>query len=234
MRPALQEGQVPQDLAHAPEILKTIVIDPGHGGEDPGTQGNGLLEREGTLPIALALAEELRSRKFTVVMTRETDVTLSKEARSRIGNEPGRLCFVSVHLNHADSPRTAGVETYYAWPKRPQILQELMAAHPLPDGQVLEDQRGRLLAEAVHQAALATTQANDREVKNNPNLLVLNSVRVPSILIECGFVSNKAETDKLRTPSYQQDLARGIANGIEAYLTAASADADYGLQAKPH
>lgn len=227
--PALNEGQVPPDLAHAPEDLKTIVVDPGHGGDDPGTQGNGLIERDGTLPIAQALAKELRARKYKVVMTREKDATLSLDERARMGNEPGRLCFVSVHLNHADSSRITGIETYYGWPKRPEILKQLAAAHPVPDGGSIEDQRSRLLAEAIHKATLETTQAADREVKNNPNLRVLNSTRVPSVLVECGFVSNKGETEKLKSSDYQEALAKGIANGIESYLNAASADPEYGL-----
>jgi N-acetylmuramoyl-L-alanine amidase len=226
---ALNEGQVPPDLAHAPDALKTIVIDPGHGGDDPGTKGNGIYEREGTLPIALALAKELRARKFIVVLTRDTDVTLSREARCRMGNEPGRLCFVSIHLNHSDSARTTGIETYFAWPKRLEILKELTAAHPAPDGSTIEDQRGKLLADAIQRSVLDTTQAVDREVKNNPELQVLNSIRVPSVLIECGFVSNKTETEKLTSVDYQNALAKGIANGIETYLTAASQTPDYGI-----
>ena len=231
--PALNEGQVPPNLSNAPEILKTIVIDAGHGGDDPGTQGNGLFEREGTLPIAQALAKELRERKYTVVMTRETDVTLPLEARSRIGNDGGKLCFVSIHLNHSDSSRTTGIETFYGWPKRIEILKELAISHPAPTGSRVEDQRSRLLAESIHRSVLTTTQANDREVKNNPNLHVLNSVRVPSVLIECGFVSNKGETEKLRSSDYQITLAKGIANGIEAYLQSASADPNYGIVITP-
>jgi N-acetylmuramoyl-L-alanine amidase len=227
--PALNEGQVPPDLANAPPELKTIVIDPGHGGEDPGTQGNGMFEREGTLPIAQALAKELRERKYTVVMTRETDTTLSLDDRSKKGNEPATLCFVSIHLNHSDSARTTGIETYYAWPKRLEILKDLAITHPAPTGSKVEDQRGRLLAESIQRATLATTQATDREVRNNPGLRVLNSVRAPSVLVECGFVSNKAETEKLRSADYQATLAKGIANGIESYLQAASADPNYGI-----
>ncbi len=226
---ALNEGQVPPDLANAPAELKTIVIDPGHGGEDPGTQGNGMFEREGTLPIALALAKELRERKYTVVMTRETDTTLSLDDRSKIGNEPGRLCFVSIHLNHSDSSRTTGIETFYAWPKRLEILKDFAASYPAPAGGKVEDHRGRLLAESIQRATVAATQAVDREVQNKTGLRVLNSVRVPSVLVECGFVSNKGETEKLRSAEYQATLAKGIANGIESYLQAASADPNYGI-----
>ena len=67
-------------------------------------------------------------------------------------------------------------------------------------------------------------------MRNNPALLVLNSIRVPSVLVECGFVSNKAEAEKIQTAEYQEKLARGIADGIEQYLNAASAESDYGIE----
>jgi N-acetylmuramoyl-L-alanine amidase len=228
--PALQEGQILPDGPELDQLLPTIVVDAGHGGDDPGTQGNGMIEREGVLPIAKALAKELRARKHEVLMTRDGNTTLSLEQRSRIGNGPKRICFVSIHLNHSDSPRSAGIETYYGWPKRLEVMKELRTAHKVSAAQDFMDQRSRLLAEAVHRAVLATTQAPDREVRNNPKLLLLNSIRVPTILVECGFVSNKAETEKLREPAYQEQLAKGIANGIETYLEAAAADPNYGIE----
>ena len=87
-----------------------------------------------------------------------------------------------------------------------------------------------LLDQSVHSSVLATTHASDREVKNNPNLLLLNSIRVPTILIECGFVSNKAEAEKVQNPEYQEKLAQGIADGIDKYLNAASGAPRYGIQ----
>ena len=189
-----------------------------------------MFERQGTLPIAQALAAELRARHYTVVMTREKDSTLSLEARSKIGNEPGRLCFLSIHLNHADSSTVNGIETYYGWPKRMEVMKELHKAYEVGRDQGIQDQRSQWLAEAVHAGVLAATQAADREVKNSPGLLLLNSIRCPTVLIECGFLSNKAETEKLRSPDYQAKLARGIADGVEKYLNAAAGDKMYGIQ----
>ena len=189
-----------------------------------------MFERQGTLPIAQALAAELRARHYTVVMTREKDSTLSLEARSKIGNEPGRLCFLSIHLNHADSSTVNGIETYYGWPKRMELMKELHTAYEVGKDQGIQDQRSQWLAEAVHAGVLAATQAADREVKNSPGLLLLNSIRCPTVLIECGFLSNKAETEKLRSPDYQAKLARGIADGVEKYLNAAAGDKMYGIQ----
>lgn len=227
--PALSEGEKLPPLPGQPAPPKTIVIDPGHGGDDPGTQGNGIYEKDGTLPISKALAKELRDRKYNVIMTREEDITLSREARGRIGNEPGRLCFISIHLNHSDSPKSTGIETFYAWPKRIEVLKELRIRNKANKSDDFEDQRGRLLAEAIHAGVLATTHATDREVKNNPALYVLNSTLVPSVLVECGFVSNKGETDKLRSEEYQTLLAKGIADGLETYLRACEANPNYGI-----
>lgn len=228
--PPLNEGQRPVTVIPEAPPPKSIVIDPGHGGEDPGTQGNGMFERQGTLPIGLALAKELRNRRYNVVLTRDTDSTLSLESRAKIANEPGRVCFVSIHLNYSDTPKSNGIETYYGWPKRWDVLKDLRQSRKLEPDQDILDHRSKLLAEAIHRSALASTRATDREVRNNPALLVLNSIRVPSVLVECGFVSNKSEAEKIQTAEYQENLARGIADGIEQYLNAASSNADYGIE----
>ena len=228
--PPLNQGPRPVSVMPEAPPPKSIVIDPGHGGEDPGTQGNGMFERQGTLPIGLALARELRNRRYNVVLTRDTDSTLSLESRSKIANEPGRVCFVSIHLNYSDTPKSNGIETYYGWPKRWDVLKDLRQSRKLEPDQDVLDHRSKLLAEAIHRSALASTRATDREVRNNPALLVLNSIRVPSVLVECGFVSNKSEAEKIQTAEYQEKLARGIADGIEQFLNAASSDADYGIE----
>ena len=228
--PPLNESQHPESVKPADPPPKSIVIDPGHGGDDPGTQGNGMFERQGTLPIALALAKELRNRRYNVVMTRDSDSSLSLESRAKIANEPGRVCFVSIHLNYSDTPKSNGIETYYGWPKRWDVLKDLRQSRKLGPAQDILDHRSKLLADAIHRTALASTHATDREVRNNPALLVLNSIRVPSVLVECGFVSNKSEAEKIQTAEYQEKLARGIADGIEQYLNAAASDANYGIE----
>ena len=226
----LNEDQRPESAKTEDPPPKSIVIDPGHGGDDPGTQGNGMFERQGTLPIALALAKELRNRHYNVVMTRDSDTSLSLESRAKIANTPGQVCFISIHLNYSDTPKSNGIETYYGWPKRWDVLKELRQSRKLEPDQEILDHRSKLLAEAVHRSALASTRATDREVRNNPALVVLNSIRVPSVLVECGFVSNKSEAEKIQTTEYQEKLARGISDGIEQYLNAASSDANYGIE----
>lgn len=218
-----------QPLPQVPSSEKFIVVDAGHGGEDPGTQGNGLIEKNGTLPIAKSLAKELEIKGYKVLMTRSDDSTVSRESRAVLTNSAQRHCFISIHLNHSDSAKSTGIETYYGWPKRFEIVQALRQELKLGKEELLVDDRGRLLAELVQKNVLESSKANDREVRNNPKLLVLNSIAAPSILVECGFVSSKSEKANLTDPDYQQKLGKGIADGIEEFLKLVEANPSYGI-----
>ncbi len=217
----------------APETSATeaavIIVDAGHGGDDGGTQGNGILEKDGTLEIAKALTKELRRRGLPVLMTREVDVTLALEQRAALANEKPRLCFVSVHLNQSGSAKAEGIETYYAWPKKLDVVRTLRTEWKVSNSMELADERGLRLAALVQKAAVKATGATERELRNNGQLIVLNSTLCPAILIECGFVSNKSEAEKLKSDDYQQKLAEGISDGIAEFLAASKADPKFGI-----
>ncbi|MBP7949838.1 MAG: N-acetylmuramoyl-L-alanine amidase [Verrucomicrobiales bacterium] len=215
-------------LTSVPTGPLAIVVDPGHGGEDGGTQGHDILEKNGTLEISLTLARELRKRGHVVVMTREIDETVSLSARRDLANAARRHCFVSIHLNHGDA-RASGIETFYGWPKRPELVAALRTQYAVGTDAPFADERGRLLAEAVQKGALAATGAQERDIRNERQILVLNSVHCPSVLVECGFVSNKSEAARLKTEAYRQKLASGIADGIEQFLKESASDPRYGI-----
>lgn len=212
----------PPPDANLPLSAKTILIDPGHGGSDPGTRGDQLFEKDGTLPIALAVAKELRSRNRAVALTRDSDTTVSLESRSRMANEPNILCMISIHLNHSVSSKSTGIETYYGWPKRLEIMRQLHANAEAADVPPPTEEREKHFAESLHASAVFATGAKDREVRNKNTYYLLNTIQVPSVILECGFVSNKAEKENLTDPDYHKRLAMGIADGIENFLDSIS------------
>ncbi|WP_346937492.1 cell wall-binding repeat-containing protein [Clostridium sp.] len=175
-----------------------VFIDAGHGGTDPGASGNGLVEKNLTLSIALKVQRILQAQGIEVVMSRTTDKFLELKEISSLANNSGADAFASIHINSVkDAPTANGIETYY-YPNR-------MDSKPLAD--------------SVQKQLLSSTGAYDRKVKT-ADFHVVRETNMPSILAECGFITNKSEAIKMGTNSYQELLASGIANGINNYLKA--------------
>lgn len=209
-----------------------IIVDAGHGGMDGGTQGNGLLEKDWTLEIARALAEDLRQRGFKVKMTRNSDETLELAERAAIANEQRNHLLVSVHLNHSAEPLVSGIETFYALDRSLSATRAVRKQFQVPTGAPLEDVRSELLAEAVQNHVVQVTAANDRRKKER-GFYVLRHAFVPAVLVECGFVSNAEEAALIVDGGYRNRLARGIANGITSFLNAVESDPLYGVTVTP-
>lgn len=174
-----------------------VFIDAGHGGKDPGAVGNGLYEKNLTLSIALKVQRILQAQGIEVVMSRTTDKFLELSEISSLANNSGADAFASIHINSATTTAAYGIETYY-YPNR-------MDSKPLAD--------------SVQKQLISSTGAYDREVET-ADFHVVRETTMPSILAECGFISNQSEAIKMSTNSYQELLASGIANGINNYLKA--------------
>ncbi|WP_346889093.1 cell wall-binding repeat-containing protein [Clostridium sp. UBA1056] len=174
-----------------------VFIDAGHGGTEPGASGYGLVEKDLTLSIALKVQRLLENKGVEVVMRRTTDTFLNFRDISSVANNSGADAFASIHINSAAVPNAYGIETYYA-PNR-------MDSKPLAD--------------SVQKQLISTTGAYDRGVRTN-DFNVVKDTKMPSILAECGFISNRDEAIKMGTNSYQELLASSIANGIYNYLEA--------------
>ena len=172
-----------------------VFIDPGHGGYDDGSSGNGLLEDELNLQIGLKLQKKLEARGIEVKMSRTTDEYLSLGERAEMANEYGADIFVSNHINSFDQASANGIETYYH--------RDKSSHKPLSDD--------------IQNNAIKQTGAVNRGVKN-ANFAVLRESTMPSSLFEAGFISNKAEASKLGSDAYQDKLATALADGIEKYL----------------
>jgi N-acetylmuramoyl-L-alanine amidase len=222
----------------------TVVLDPGHGGEQEGAVSpQGDLEKDLTLQIAQRLSQRLRKLGGRVVLTRTGDIDVPLVNRAAVANAMRADLFVSVHLNSmptAEQRRVArGVETYFlsagATDERASAVAarenaDRLAGEPAvdPDDPVsfilqdLEDaaalQSSSRLAYAIHEKLVDALGAEDHGVKQAP-FYVLAGARMPAVLLEVGFVSSPEESALLRTRAYQERIADAVAAGIAAWRT---------------
>lgn len=173
--------------------FRTVVVDPGHGGHDPGATQRGVLpEKVWTLDLAYRLKSRLEQAGFTVVMTRTNDVFIPLEDRVLMSNSQPNVIFVSLHFNSIPKRETQGVETYY------------------------DTNRSAKLATKVQQSILQLPGIFDRRVKTAPYYVIRYNTN-PAILVEGGFLSNPIESRRIASPGYRDALAEQIYQGIVAY-----------------
>ncbi len=196
--------------------LPTVVIDPGHGGNDGGASANGLVEKDLTLDVAKRVAEALKGFDFPVVLTRPDDRYVSLAERAAQGNDHPDSIFISIHFNkHADDD-VSGVEAFYTERKAPaeddfSWMGIFNVKQPEPPPETGED-----LASFVQTSLVLKTELRNRGIKSR-GLYVTRHVRRPAALVEAGFLSNTMEAVLLKNPDYRQRLAAGIAEGILSY-----------------
>ncbi|WP_036486139.1 N-acetylmuramoyl-L-alanine amidase [Myxosarcina sp. GI1] len=171
-----------------------VVIDAGHGGQDPGTMGNGLVEKDIVLPISLDVAEILRKQGIDVKMTRDSDYFVSLEGRTDYANEIDADLFVSIHANaiNLSRPDVNGLETYYY-------------------------KNGRRLAETIHWSILNGVNIKNRNIRRARFYVLRHSV-MPAVLVEVGFVTGAEDAPKLKDPNHRRQMAEAIARGIILYI----------------
>ena len=191
----------------------TIVIDAGHGGEDGGCEGNGLVEKNLNLDIALKLAELLRGTGVNVVLTRDTDVLLydinsdykgqkkAQDVRKRleIASSQENPVLVSIHMNYFAQTKYSGLQVWYS----------------------KNDARSRNLAGLVQSGMKSTLQPNNkRAIKEaTSSIFLLHNATFPAILVECGFLSNPEEARMLSDADYRQKIAKVIFDAIMQYIS---------------
>jgi N-acetylmuramoyl-L-alanine amidase len=178
-----------------PNGRQVVVIDPGHGGPDPGAVGiGGIFEKEIVLDVSRRLQAILEQNNVQVVMTRNADIDLDLQPRVDIAERANATIFVSVHANaiSMSRPDVNGVETYYF-------------------------QSGLGLAQTIHRNILQGTGMPDRRVRS-ARFYVLRRTSMPSVLLELGFVTGRDDARKLSDLSFRQRMAESIARGILEYL----------------
>jgi len=213
--------------------VKTIVIDPGHGGKDPGAVSkSGLQEKHVVLDIAKRLKTLLESSgSYHVYLTRETDIFIPLEERTAFANQKGADVFISLHVNSHKSRDAQGIETYYLSLASDEEARLTAALENASAGKTVRDlssllryilrgtkvEESRELARTVQSRLCRHSGANDRGIRRAP-FIVLIGAEAPSILVELGFMSNRQDERVLRTEEYRDKLARALMDAVEDYI----------------
>jgi N-acetylmuramoyl-L-alanine amidase len=199
--------------------FNTVVIDAGHGGEDSGAVGPYGSEKNYTLDTAFRLKKRLEAAGYKTVLTRSTDVFITRPGRVAIANKYPTAIFVSIHFNSFGSS-AAGLETFALAPAGTANTDKALKESDFSMRRGNErDSENIALATAVHANCLARLRGIDRGVKRD-RFDVLTGILRPGILVEGGFVSNPAEGAKIHRPEYRENLAEAILGGIQNYRKA--------------
>ena len=209
LRPLLYPATVP---AHP---VRTVYLDFGHGGGDPGAIGAFSKEKDLTLAIGKKTAALLHQAGFRVILTRNTDVQVPLAGIGKRQQRSKSDIFISIHINSAADRKSAGVETFCLTPAGAASTNQKRISTAKCAGNKL-DPNNFLLAFELHRALLNRTRANDRGVRRG-RFAVLRDLNMPGVLLEVGFLSNPGEETRLRNAAYVEQLARGIAVGIINY-----------------
>ena len=183
----------------------TIVIDGGHGGRDEGAKARSPFceEKRVCLLTARLVKRYLEQLGYHVVMTRGTDDFIPLPKRVEIAKQARANIFVSVHYNSSRSPEAKGIEVFFFDSKENQMRAKA----------------SKKLADSILSRLIRKTSATSRGVKKG-NFYVIRETSMPAVLIEGGFISNTKERALLKTRTYQEKIAQGIADGIDEYFKA--------------
>ena len=191
----------------------TVVLDAGHGGEDGGCEGNGLVEKDLNLDITLRLASLLREQGVTVVLTRDNDILLydinsdyqgkkkAQDVRKRleIAKSQENPLLVSIHMNYFAQTQYSGLQVWYS----------------------KNDARSKILANLIQSNVKSELQPSNKRVTKEAtsSIFLLHNATFPAVLIECGFLSNPDEARALADENYRQNLANSIFKSIMTYIS---------------
>lgn len=243
--PARSETPAParRDARSTPAaaVVRTVVVDAGHGGQDPGAGAFDLREKDVCLDVATRLVAELNRRPgFRASLTRDDDTFIPLRGRSAVAEQRGADAFISIHANASRDAAARGTEVYFlslsgatdeasrALAREENAADARGGVAPVADddlSSILFDMqqtevlhRGSLLAQSVVSSLSDWSRVSARGVKQ-AGFVVLKSPRIPSILVETAFITNPAENRLLASATFQKELARRVANGVVDYFT---------------
>jgi N-acetylmuramoyl-L-alanine amidase len=216
--------------------VRTIMIDPGHGGKDPGAQGLfGVVEKNVNLQFAKILGETLRKKGFNILYTRTTDVFIPLETRTEMANTKGADLFVSIHCNAHGDADTSGLETYSLNLANSREAIRVAARENASSQKKISDLQAILtdlmlsaktseskdLAKFVQKRAIGEIREKKYSIRDRgPHeapFFVLIGANMPAVLVELGYITNPDEAKRLASEAYMHSLAQGMADGIAAY-----------------
>jgi N-acetylmuramoyl-L-alanine amidase len=216
--------------------VRRIVLDPGHGGHDPGAMRSGMKEKDITLDVSQKLKSILEQEYgYEVLMTRTIDDYVPLEERTAFANSKSADLFVSVHVNSSRNKKAKGIETYYLnFATTPEAMEVAARENAISERNMGELQKlttaialntkieeSRDFAKLIQTNLVGHLQKgyapNNLGVKQAP-FYVLIGAQMPSILAEISFISNEREYNLLETPGYRQTIAQGLARGIKSYV----------------
>ena len=181
------------------EKQKLIVIDAGHGDEDPGSSISNVDEKDLNLQIALKLKSALEEEGYEVMMTRSDDTYLTLTERAEFANEVEADLFISIHQNsNIDDSTVSGIEVYY--------------------NESTKTESDEVLAQFIQTELVETTGARDRGIRAYDELVVTRKTEMPACLVELGYMTNKSELSLLQSDAYQYKLVTGMVNGINQFF----------------
>jgi N-acetylmuramoyl-L-alanine amidase len=240
--PRAGEAPTPAPAPARPAHRFKVVVDPGHGGKDPGALGaGGVAEKDVVLAIALQLRDRLIGAGFAVVLTRDTDVFIPLEERTARANAEQADLFVSIHGNASSNPRLSGVETYYLNNTNDHatirlaemenglrsmtgrggrdheaslILSDLIQSYKIEESVALAEQLQKSVVSGV---GAHGWKVNDLGVKRGP-FYVLVGAGMPCVLAEVSFLTHPDEGVRLAQPDYQQAIADGLLRGVQRFV----------------
>lgn len=192
------------DVISTSTTNRTVIIDAGHGGEDPGAIGNsGTLEKDINLSIALKLQRFIEQSGGVVLVTRADDAKMEgskkndMQLRKKLRDSENGDIFISIHLNSFPSSSCNGAQTFYA-----------------------NDEQSKKLAEKIQKNMVELLDENNTRIaKKLTDVYLLKKVNIPSVIVECGFLSNSKEEKLLNDETYQSKIAMSIYLGINEYFS---------------
>ncbi len=202
-----------------PSILRTVIIDAGHGGYDPGTVNRHGKEKDFTMALAHKLRAKLMRKGFKVVFTRKGDEFVSLKDRVNIANKFSNAIFISLHFNAADVGQAYGIETFTLSPAGVAHYGRGLRKSDLHQrtGNA-QDTSNIALATAIHGRTIRNLKARDRGIRR-ARFAVITGVKHPGILFEGGFMSHSREGRLIASPEYIDHMAQSIFEGIALYKT---------------
>jgi len=218
LRAAIQPILAPQKNARGDKI-KTIVLDPGHGGKDDGARNGPYLEKTYTLLLAQEVRSQLAQAGFTVSFTRTTDTYVDLPPRPEIANNRHADLFISLHFNtvSAGASDVSGSQVYCFTPVGASSTNARgEGTETSPSTGNRNDAKNVLLAYDLQKSLTRALGAEDRGVCRG-RLRVLRDANMPAALVEAAYISNPAEVKKIIDPAYRKQMAQAIVNGVIAY-----------------